>query len=175
MEIVIETERLILRKFTVEDALFMLELLNTPSWLRFIGDRNVHSVEEAEQFLYNGYLKSYETHGFGFYAVIEKSIQNTIGMCGLIKRDTLEDVDIGFAFMPDSVGKGYGFEAAFATLKYAQTVLKLEKIIAIVDPENRESIGLIRKIGLQFEKMITFYPEKKELMLFKRLYSENND
>jgi [ribosomal protein S5]-alanine N-acetyltransferase len=97
MEIIIETERLILRKFTVEDAPFILELLNTPSWLRFIGDRNVRNVEDAKQFLLNRYMKSYETHGFGFYAVIEKSTQKSVGMCGLVKRDTLEDVDIGFA------------------------------------------------------------------------------
>ena len=173
MEIVIETERLILRKFTVDDAPFILELLNTPNWLRFIGDRNVHNVEEAKQFLLNGYMKSYETHGFGFYAVMEKGTQNLIGMCGLVKRDTLEDVDIGFAFMPDFMGKGYGFEAALATLHYAQNVLKLDTVIAIVNPENNVSIGLIKKIGLQFEKMITFYPEEKELMLFKRFCSEN--
>ena len=166
MEIIIETERLILRKFTVDDAPFMLELLNTPSWLRFIGDRNVHSVEEAKQFLINGYLKSYATHGFGFYLVVEKITQNFIGMCGLIKREVLDDVDIGFAFMPNFMGKGYGFEAAWATLYYAQNILQLDKVIAIVNPKNEVSIGLIKKIGLHFEKNITLYPEKKELMLF---------
>lgn len=166
METVIETERLILRKFTVDDAPFMLELLNTPSWLRFIGDRNVHSIEEAEQFLINGNIKSYEIYGFGFYAVIEKSSQELIGMCGLKKRDSLEDVDIGFAFMPNFMGKGYGFEAASATLEYAQSMLKLKKVIAIVDPENQLSIALIKKIGLQFEKMIQLSANDIELMLF---------
>jgi [ribosomal protein S5]-alanine N-acetyltransferase len=166
MEIVIETERLILRKFTTEDAPFMLKLLNTPAWLRFIGDRNVHTVEEAKQFLLNGYLKSYETHGFGFYLAMEKTTQNPIGMCGLVKRNTLEDVDIGFAFLPDFVGKGYGFEAASATLNYAENVLKLEKVIAIVDPENVVSIALIKKIGLQFERMVRLSADDIELMLF---------
>jgi [ribosomal protein S5]-alanine N-acetyltransferase len=166
MEIVIETERLILRKFTVDDASFILGLLNTPSWLRFIGDRNVHSVEEAKQFLLNGYLKSYQTHGFGFYVAVEKSTQNPIGMCGLVKRNTLEDVDIGFAFMPEFMGKGYGFEAASTTLNYAENVLKLEKIIAIVDPENVVSIALIKKIGLQFERMVRLSADDIELMLF---------
>ena len=153
-EIVINTERLILRKFTLSDASFMLELLNTPDWLRFIGDRNVYTIEQTEQYLLNGYLKSYETHGFGFYAVMLKETEELIGMCGLIKRETLEDVDIGFAFLPQFMGKGYGFEASCATLHYAQNVLKLEKIIAIVDPENEVSIALIKKIGLRFEKMI---------------------
>jgi [ribosomal protein S5]-alanine N-acetyltransferase len=166
MEIVIETERLILRKFTTEDAPFMLKLLNTPAWLRFIGDRNVHTVEEAKQFLLNGYLKSYETHGFGFYLAMEKTTQNPIGMCGLVKRNTLQDVDIGFAFLPDFVGKGYGFEAASATLNYAENVLKLEKVIAIVDPENVVSIALIKKIGLQFERMVRLSADDIELMLF---------
>jgi len=166
MEIVIETERLILRKFTTADASFMLQLLNTPTWLRFIGDRNVHTVEEAKQFLLNGYLKSYETHGFGFYLAMEKTTQNPIGMCGLVKRNTLQDVDIGFAFLPDFVGKGYGFEAASATLNYAENVLKLEKVIAIVDPENVVSIALIKKIGLQFERMVRLSADDIELMLF---------
>lgn len=166
METVIETERLILRKFTVDDAPFMLELLNTTSWLRFIGDRNVHSIEEAEQYLINGNIKSYEIYGFGFYAVIENSSQKLIGMCGLKKRDSLEDVDIGFAFMPNFMGKGYGFEAASATLEYAQTMLKLEKVIAIVNPENQLSIALIKKIGLQFEKMVQLSANDIELMMF---------
>ena len=165
-EIIINTERLILRKFTISDAPFMLELLNTPNWLRFIGDRNVHTVEEAEQYLLKGYLKSYETHGFGFYVVMLKETQELIGMCGLIKRETLEDVDIGFAFLPQFMGKGYGFEAAYATLNYAQNELKLEKIIAIVNPENVVSIALIKKIGLHFEKMIQLSHKDIELMLF---------
>jgi [ribosomal protein S5]-alanine N-acetyltransferase len=166
MEAIIKTERLILRKFTVEDAPFILELLNTPSWLRFIGDRNVRNVEDAKAFLLNRYMKGYETQGFGFYAVIEKSTQKRIGMCGLMKRDTLENVDIGFAFMPDFMGKGYGFEAASATLKYAQNDLHLPKVIAIVDPENVISIALIKKIGLHFDKMVQISEDDKALMLF---------
>ena len=166
IEIIIETERLILGKFTLKDAPFMLELLNTPDWLRFIGDRNVYTIEQTEQYLLNGYLKSYETHGFGFYAVMLKETEELIGMCGLIKRDILEDVDIGFAFLPQFTGKGYGFEAAAATLHYALNTLKLNKIIAIVDPENVASIALIKKIGLRFEKMIHLSHKDIELMLF---------
>ena len=164
-EIVINTKRLILRKFTLKDAPFMLELLNTPDWLRFIGDRNVHTIEQTEQYLLNGYLKSYETHGFGFYAVMLKETEELIGICGLIKRDTLEDVDIGFAFLPQFMGKGFGFEAASATLHYALDTLKLKKIIAIVDPENVVSIALIKKIGLHFEKMIQLSHKDIELIM----------
>ncbi|WP_435353793.1 GNAT family N-acetyltransferase [Emticicia sp. SJ17W-69] len=166
MQILIETERLYLRKLTLEDAPFMLELLNTPTWLQFIGDRNVHSIEDAENYLKNGTLKSYQENGFGFYAVIEKTSGKTIGMCGLIKRDSLPDIDIGFAFLPHLISKGFGYEAASATLDYALNTLKIKRIIAIVNPDNEKSIGLIKKIGLHFEKMIKFGGEEKELMLF---------
>lgn len=166
MEIVVQTERLILRKFTVDDAPFMLELLNTPTWQRFIGDRNVHSIEEAEQYLINGNIKNYSMYGFGFYLVAIKKTGDSIGMCGLVKRDSLEDVDIGFALLPQFIGKGYGFEAASATLEYAQNILQLNKIIAIVNPENTDSIKLIKKMGLQFEKMVQLSFTDIELMLF---------
>lgn len=166
MEIVIETERLILRKFTLEDAPFLLELVNTPAWLQFIGDRNVHSVEESENYLRNGNLKSYAEHGFGFYLVATKESNEAIGMCGLVKRDSLEDIDIGFAFLPNSIGKSYGYEAASATLDYALNVLKLGRIVAIVDPQNASSIALIKKIGLKYEKMVQISTNDIELMLF---------
>jgi [ribosomal protein S5]-alanine N-acetyltransferase len=168
MEKILETERLILRQFTPDDAPFILELLNTPTWLQFIGDRNVHSIEDAENYLLNGSLKSYAENGFGFYAVIEKGSGKSIGMCGLIKRDTLPDIDIGFAFLPNLISKGFGFEAASATLDYALNVLKIKRIIAIVNPDNEKSIGLIKKIGMQFEEMIKFGDDGKELMLFAK-------
>ena len=165
---ILETERLILRQFTLDDAPFILELLNTPTWLQFIGDRNVHSIEDAENYLLNGSIKSYAENGFGFYAVIDKSTNQSIGMCGLIKRDTLPDIDIGFAFLPNLISKGFGFEIASATLEYALNILKIKRIIAIVNPDNEKSIGLIKKIGMQFEEMIKFGDDGKELMLFAK-------
>lgn len=163
---ILETERLILRQFTLDDAAFILEFVNTPTWLQFIGDRNVHSIEDAEKYLLNGSMKSYVENGFGFYAVIDKESEKAIGMCGLIKRDTLPDIDIGFAFLPNLISKGFGYEIASATLDYAFNVLKIKRIVAIVNPENEKSIGLIKKIGMQFEEMIKFGDEAKELMLF---------
>jgi [ribosomal protein S5]-alanine N-acetyltransferase len=165
MKIVIETKRLFLQEFTTEDSAFMLELLNTPDWIKFIGDRGVRTIEEAEQYLLNGYMKSYQTHGFGFYKVVIKGSNESIGICGIIKRDYLEDVDIGFAFLPQFVGKGYGFEAGRATLAYTFNTLKIKRVIAIVDPENVVSIGLIKRLGLAFEKMIQS-DRGEELMLF---------
>lgn len=161
---ILETERLILRQFTLDDAPFILELLNTPTWLQFIGDRNVHSIEDAENYLLNGSLKSYAENGFGFYAVVTKENGKTIGMCGLIKRDTLPDIDIGFAFLPNLISKGFGFEIASATLDYALNVLNIKRIIAIVNPDNEKSIGLIKKIGMKYEATIPF--GEKEVMVF---------
>lgn len=166
MEIVIETERLFLRKFTLDDAAFMLEMLNTPTWLRFIGDRGVRTVEEATEYLRNGNIRSYREYGFGFYVVVIKETQESIGICGIVKREGLEDIDIGFAFFSQFMGKGYGYEAASATLNYALNDLKIKRIVAIVDPENVSSIGLIKKIGLVFEKMIQLSSKEIELMLF---------
>lgn len=163
---ILETERLTLRQFTLMDAPFILELLNTPTWLRFIGDRGVRSLEDAENYLRNGSIKSYEVNGFGFYAVVEKESQKLIGMCGLIKRDNLDDIDIGFAFLPDLIGKGYGTEAAQAILNYSLNQLKIKRLVAIVNPDNVASISVIKKIGMKFEKLIAFGEEKKELMLF---------
>lgn len=166
MEIVIETERLFLRKFTLDDADFMLEMLNTPTWLRFIGDRGVRTVEEAMEYLRNGNIRSYREYGFGFYVVVIKETQESIGICGIVKREGLEDIDIGFAFFPQFMSKGYGYEAASATLNYALNDLKIKRIVAIIDPENVSSIGLIKKIGLVFEKMIQLSPKETELLLF---------
>ena len=166
MEIVIQTERLILRKFTLNDATFMLELLNTTAWLRFIGDRNVRTIKQAEQYLLNGNIRSYHEYGFGFYVVVIKETNESIGICGIKKREGLEDVDIGFAFFQQFMGNGYGYESASAVLNYALNDLKIKRIIAIVDPENLVSIGLIKKMGLQFEKMIQLSQKDIELMLF---------
>lgn len=166
MEIIIETERLILRKFTLNDSAFMLELLNTPAWLRFIGDRGIRTIEETDQYLLDGNIRSYQEYGFGFYVVVVKETNEPIGICGIKKREELDDVDIGFGFFPQFIGKGYGYEAASATLDYALNILKIKRIVAIVNPENSPSIGLIKKIGLVFEKMIQLSPKDIELMLF---------
>jgi RimJ/RimL family protein N-acetyltransferase len=161
--LILETERLILRKFTLADAPFILELVNTPTWLQFIGDKGVRNLVDAENYLKNGSLKSYEENGFGFYLVGEQSTQKPIGMCGFIKRQELEDVDLGFAFLPDYIGKGFGYEIAQATVNYGKDALKISRIIAIVDPRNIPSNALLQKLGFVFEKTIPF-GEKKDLL-----------
>ena len=163
---VLETERLLLRQLSTEDANFILELLNEPSFIRNIGDRGVRTIDDANSYILNGPVASYAKNGFGLYLVRLKETNESIGMCGLIKRDTLEDVDIGYAFLPRFWSKGYAVEAARATKEYAKNVVGLSRIIAIVDPENEGSIRVLEKIGLKFEKTIKFSEDDIELKLF---------
>ena len=162
---IIETERLLIREFNSEDVEFIVALLNTPAWLQFIGDRGVKNIEDAKSYLLNGHMESYRVNGFGLWMVELKDGSVPIGMCGLIKRDVLDDIDIGFAFLPQYTGKGYGYEAAATTMAYAKKPLGLTRIVAITDPVNIHSISLLKKLGMEFEKMVAPYNEK-ELMLF---------
>jgi RimJ/RimL family protein N-acetyltransferase len=163
---ILETERLLLRHLSTEDAEFILELLNEPSFIQNIGDRGVRTIEAANSYILNGPVASYAKNGFGLDLVKLKETDESIGMCGLIKRDTLEDVDIGYAFLPRFWSKGYAVEAAQAVKEYARDVIKLNRIVAIVDPENQGSIRVLEKIGLQFEKMVRLSEDDIDLKLF---------
>ena len=163
---VLETERLLIRQLSTEDAGFILELLNEPSFIRNIGDRGVRTIEGANAYILNGPVASYAKNGFGLYLVKLKETDESIGMCGLIKRDTLEDVDIGYAFLPKFWSKGYAFESARAVKEYAKNTIGLNRIVAIVDPENGGSIRVLEKIGLQFEKMVRLSEDDIDLKLF---------
>ena len=162
---IIETERLLIREFNADDVAFIVTLLNNPTWLRFIGDRGVYNIDDAKNYLQNGPMESYRVNGFGLSMVelIEEKIP--VGMCGLIKRESLDDIDIGFAILPQYAGKGYGYEAAAATMAFAKTTLKLKRVVAITDTDNTYSISLLKKMGMQFQKMVNLSNEK-ELMLF---------
>jgi len=163
---VLETERLLLRQFSTEDADFILELLNEPSFIRNIGDRGIRTIDGAISYILNGPVASYAKNGFGLYLVKLKETDESIGMCGLIKRDTLEDVDIGYAFLPRFWSKGYAVESAQAVKEYAKNVIRLNRIVAITDPENEGSIRVLQKIGLQFERMVRLSEDDIELKLF---------
>ncbi len=162
---ILQTDRLLLGEFSIADAPFLLELVNTPNWLRFIGDRGVKSISEAENYIKTILQAGYEKHGYGFYLVCLKTTNTPIGMCGLTKRDYLNHPDIGFAFLPDYFGQGYALEAAQDTLQYARNSLGLLQICAITDLANVASIRLLQKIGLHFDKMIN--TNNEELMLFE--------
>ena len=164
--IVLETERLILRKLTIDDAEFVLELLNTPSFLRYIGDRGVRNLEDAAQYILNRLIVSYERNGFGLYLVELKVGGVPIGISGLVKRDTLPDADIGFAFLPAYWSQGYAIESAVAVMDYAREVLGLTRIVAITSLDNEASAKLLGKIGLRFERLIKLSEDTEEVKLF---------
>jgi RimJ/RimL family protein N-acetyltransferase len=163
---ILETPRLLLNEFTEDDASFIVELLNSPDWLQYIGDRNVRTTEDARRFINEKYIDSYKKNGFGLYAVVLKENNITIGMCGLIKRDSLEDIDIGFAFLPEYISKGYGFESAVEVLKYGKEILNLKRIVAITIKSNNKSVNLLKKIGMKFEKSFFMEGDSEELLLF---------
>lgn len=162
----IETERLVLRRLTLDDAEFILGLLNEPSFLQYIGDKGVRTLDDARDYVLKGPIATYEKHGFGLYLVLLKAGQIPIGMCGLLKRDTLPDVDIGFSYLPQFWGKGYALESALAVLDEGKCVFGLERIVGLVKPGNQGSIRVLQKLGMKFEKMITIAEIGAEDKLF---------
>ena len=162
----LSTHRLQIREFNLDDAPFILRLLNEPSFLHFIGDRGVRDIEAARQYISNGPLASYQQFGFGLYLVYRDTDGVPLGMCGLLKREYLPDVDIGFAFLPEFWNKGYAFEAASAVMNYGKDVLKITRIVAITNKDNEASAKLLEKLGLRFERMITLPHESVETRLF---------
>lgn len=163
---VLETDRLILRWLSTDDEEFILELLNDPSWLQFIGDRGVRTLQEAREYISKGPLEMYARLGFGLYLTELKEGGIPLGICGLIKRDGLEDVDIGFAFLPRFWGKGYAYEATSALMTYGKDVLGLKRIVAITSPDNHRSAKLLEKLGLRFERMVRLPDDTQDLRLF---------
>ncbi|HSL43750.1 MAG TPA: GNAT family N-acetyltransferase [Anaerolineales bacterium] len=163
---ILDTDRLILRQFTMDDAEFILELLNEPSFIQNIGDRKVRTIDDARAYIANGPVASYAKNGFGLWLVILKETNESVGMCGLIKRDGLDDVDIGYALLPRFWSKGYVVEAAQAAKDYGKNVIGLTRLVAITDPANEGSIRVLEKIGLHYEKMVRLSADDIDLKLF---------
>lgn len=166
MHAALTTERLLLREFTAADAGFLLQLLNSPGWLQYIGNRNVRTEAEARAYIAARLVPSYRSSGFGFYLVERKADQTPLGMCGLVKRAELEHVDIGFALLPAFAGQGYALESARAVMDFAREQLGLPRVVAITAPENERSQRLLTLLGLQYEQTILFGPEREELLLY---------
>ena len=164
--IVLETDRLQLRRVELDDAAFLLDLLNQPSFLHFIGDKGLRTLDDARDYILTGPLASYERFGFGMYLTVLKEERIPIGICGLLKRDSLEDVDVGYAFLPQFWSKGYAFESASAVMAYARNVLGIDRIVAVVSPDNGASIHILEKLGLRFETMIRLLEDSPEIKLF---------
>ena len=163
---VLATDRLVLRQLSIDDAEFILELLNEPSFLHFIGDKGVRTLDDAREYILKGPVASYECHGFGLYLTVLKEGAVPIGMCGLLKRESLADVDIGFAFLPAFWSRGYAMESALAVKAYGLTVLGLKRMVAITNPDNQASIKLLEKLGLTYERMIRMSDDGPEIKLY---------
>lgn len=163
---ILETARLTLRQMSAGDAPFMLALLNDPAFVRNIGDRGVRTLDDARTYIAAGPEASYVRFGFGLYIVELRVAGTPIGMCGLLKRDTLADVDIGFAFLPAYRHHGYAVESAAAIRDYARERLGLRRLVAIVNPANDASMRVLERIGFTYERMIAFGNEGTDVKLF---------
>ena len=163
---VLETKRLILKGVSLDDAGIILELLNEPSFIQNIGDRGVRTLDDARDYISDRLIASYENFGFGMYLVIVKDTGASAGLCGLVRRDGLEDVDIGYAFLPRYWSKGYATEAVLAVKEYAKNTIGLKRLVAITDSANQGSIRVLEKIGLTFEKVVRLSEDDIELKLY---------
>ncbi len=164
--VVLQTDRLRLRRLTPEDATFIFALVNEPSFIQNIGDRNVRSDEDAVRYIQNGPMASYERYGYGLYKVELRQTSTPIGICGPLKRKMLEYPDIGFAFLPLYWGQGYALESSAAVMNYSREVLGLNNIAAITTPSNERSIKLLEKLGFTFQSLKSLEDDAPPVKLF---------
>jgi RimJ/RimL family protein N-acetyltransferase len=162
---IVETARLQLRRMTLEDTDLILSLLNDADFIKFIGDKGVRTPEDAREYIRSGPLASYDLNGFGLWLVELIGSRTAVGMCGLLKRPALDDVDLGFAFLPQYRSQGYAFEAAAAVLSYGREMLGLGRIVAIANSDNAVSIRVLEKIGMKFDRMIRLSEDDAEIKL----------
>ena len=163
---ILETERLILRELQPDDAPFMLELLNEPSYILNIADRGVRDLDGARRYLEDRWRASYRQHGFGLWVVVERSSGMATGLCGLVRRDGLEDVDIGYAFLPAFWGRGYAIESALGVKAHARDVVGLSRLVAIVVPSNLPSVRVLERLGMSVERTLRLPGECTDLALY---------
>ncbi|MDX5346670.1 MAG: GNAT family N-acetyltransferase [Hymenobacteraceae bacterium] len=168
-----ETDRLYIRPTSLDDDAFLLELLNSPKWLQYIGDRNVHTVAAARKYIQDRILPQLEKLGFANYTLIKKDDQAKIGSCGLYDREGLDGVDIGFAFLPQYEKQGYAFEAASCIKQAAFDAFNLSQISAITTKNNLDSQNLLLKLGLTYQGLITIPNDTEELMLYRLLFTDS--
>ena len=164
---VLNTERLELRWLTLADTPMMLAVWNDPAFVRFVADRGIRSLEQARAAVEAGPLRLYAEYGYGPFRVRRRADGMDMGICGLFRRDGLEEPDIGFAILPDFCGKGYGFEASAAVLAHARDALGLPCVTAIVSPHNDASIGLLEKLGMRYERPIRMPGDDHDVRLYR--------
>ena len=164
--VVLETERLQLRWLTPADADVMLAVWNDPAFIRHVGDRGIRTLDEAHDAMQKGAFHLYEAYGYGPFRAALKDSDTAIGICGLFRRDGLDDPDIGYAVLPDHCSQGYAYEACCAVIEHARSDLGLTRLIAIISPDNAASIGLIEKLGLRFERMHRMPDDDDEVCIY---------
>lgn len=163
---ILHSERLRLRPLNLDDADFIFSLVNEPAWLRYIGDKGVRTLEDARGYIRNGPMAMYARCGFGLLVVELAATGAAMGLCGLIRRDGLDGVDIGFAFLPAFRGQGYALEAAAAVLADGRDRLALRRLLAITSPDNFSSIALLKKLGFGYERPLSLSPGADQVSLF---------
>jgi len=160
------SKRLIIEPLTAKDGEFMFKLMNSPGWLKYIGDRAIKNETDAEKYLLTNIIPSYNKHGFGLYKISLRNNSKVIGICGLLQRDYLKSPDLGFAILPNHSGQGYAHEASMAILHYAKKHLQIKIIEAITVEDNHASIGLLKKLGFQRPEPII--RDNEQLLLFRK-------
>lgn len=166
MRLNIETERVRIRALTIIDAGFMMQLMNTATWIKNIGNRNINNKTAASNYIANNIINSYHVNGFGLFLVAQKKDNQSIGICGIIKREGLVLPDLGFAFLPEYEGKGFATEASKAVVKYASESLQIAELAGITKPDNLASIRVLEKVGMEFKQMIQLPQDANEFSLY---------
>jgi [ribosomal protein S5]-alanine N-acetyltransferase len=167
-KIIINTERLILREAEPSDNQFFFDLLNTPKWIKYIGDRGIKTLNDAEKYISDKLINSYKTNGYGLYVYELKESNIPIGICGFIKREYLDSVDIGFALLPEYERKGYTYEIAVAVLDNGKEKLGSKKVCAITSKDNVASQELLKKLEFNFKSYVYEPDTNEELPLYSR-------
>jgi len=164
---IVQSDRLMIRPMTLDDAAFIFRLVNEPSWLENIGDRQVHSLADAERFIREKVLAFYQSHGFGMYVIESRSTGVAIGVCGIVVRESLPGADLGFALLPEFWGQGFALEAASAVVSYAYHELRLPPLLAITSQRNARSCRLLEKLGFEYQGLVRLTPDGEELRLYR--------
>jgi RimJ/RimL family protein N-acetyltransferase len=162
----LQTERLQLRALTFDDAGFILRLVNEPSYLKYIGDKDVRTLDDARAYIEHGPMASREAHGFALDRVELRASGHPIGICGLLKREALDDVDVGYAFLPEFWSCGYASEAVRAVLANAKSRFGLTRVAAVVSSDNAGSVRLLEKLGFQYQRMIQLHEGEPGVRLY---------
>ncbi len=164
---ILNTERLEMRWLTPNDAPMMLAVWNDPAFVRHVGDRGVRTLEQARAAIEAGPVRLYTDYGYGPFRVTRREDGIDLGVCGLFRREGLDEPDIGFAVLPEFCGQGFGFEASVAVLDHARDALKLPCVTAIVSPQNNPSVGLLEKLGLLYERPVRLPGEDRDVSLYR--------